>query len=225
MERKLSVAIVGGSGACGRELIIELNKNPSIGKIIIFTRRILPEWETFLAEPNTKLNIQKVETLDNMRSWSLKLIEGVDTSFCCLGGRTKNGDAEFYKTDYTYYVEFAEYSKAAGVPHFSVISSKGADTSSWFYYFKVKGQADEAIMKLGFPFVSIFRPGFLLNRRNDSRFGESLFGIIPFMDKIETKVLADKMTLDCLNYHLKQSVKPTGSVVYPNNEILKIKSL
>ena len=220
MERKLNVAMVGGSGACGRELISQIIKNSRFSKVKVFTRRILPEWEPLLKDPNSKLEIHKVDSLDGMKGWDPKLMDKVDTCFCCLGGRTKTGDAEFYKTDYTYYVEFGEYAKAAGVPHYSIISSSSASPTSWFYYFKVKGMAEEAIKKIGFPFVSIFRPGVLLNRNNDSRFGEKLAGMIPFLDKIEVKILAEKMMKECVHYHLGIGQKPKGAKSYSNQAIL-----
>jgi len=225
MEKKLSAAIIGASGACGRELVLELQKSTYFNKIIVFTRRILPEWEPLLKEPNPKLQIHKVDSLDNIKTWDKKLVEGVDTCFCCIGGRTKNGDAEFYKTDFTYFVDFGKYAHEAKVPHYSVISSKGASATSWFTYLKVKGQADEAIQKIGFPFASIFRPGLLKNRRNDSRWVEGVAGIVPFIDKIESKTLAEKMMQDSVNYHLKREVKPTGAAIYKNDDILKINLL
>eukprot|EP00826_Nyctotherus_ovalis_P032095 TRINITY_DN2591_c0_g1_i1.p1 TRINITY_DN2591_c0_g1~~TRINITY_DN2591_c0_g1_i1.p1 ORF type:complete len:226 (+),score=67.69 TRINITY_DN2591_c0_g1_i1:54-731(+) len=225
MEKKLAGAIVGASGACGRELVLELNKSPYYNKIIVFTRRILPEWEPLLKESPSKLVVHKVDTFDNLKTWDKELIKGVDTCFCCLGGRTKNGAAEFYKTDYTYYVDFGEYANAATVPHYSFISSKGASSKSWFSYMKVKGQAEEAIQKIGFPLVSVFRPGLLRNRRNDSRWGEAVAGIIPFIDKIDVKTLAEKMVMESVNYHLKEEPKPKGAAIYSNKDILNIKLL
>eukprot|EP00826_Nyctotherus_ovalis_P017343 TRINITY_DN15106_c0_g2_i3.p2 TRINITY_DN15106_c0_g2~~TRINITY_DN15106_c0_g2_i3.p2 ORF type:complete len:154 (+),score=32.90 TRINITY_DN15106_c0_g2_i3:84-545(+) len=117
-----------------------------------------------------------------------------------------------YKTDYTYFVDFGEYAKAADVPHYSVVSSAGASSTSCFTYLKVKGQADEAIQKLGFPSVSIFRPGLLRNRRNDSRCGEKVAGLIPCIDKIDVTVLAEKMMIDCVNYHFSEE-KVTGATI------------
>lgn len=225
MEKKLSAAIIGASGATGRELVLALNDSSYFSKIIIFTRRILPEWEPLMKEAVTKLEVHKVDSLDGMKTWDKKLITGVDTCFCCMGGRTKNGDDLFYKTDYTYVVEFAELAKMAGVPHYSAISTIGASATSWFHYLKVKGQADETLQKLGLPFVSIFRPGVLMNRRNDSRWGETVASYVPFLAKIEVKTLAEKMMTDSINYHLKKEPKPTGSKIYSNKETLNINLL
>ena len=138
MERKLKVAIIGGSGACGRELILHMNGSDYFGTIIIFTRRILPEWEPLISAPNSKLVIHQRETLDNMKDWDKELIKDVDTCFCCIGGRSGNGKEQFITSDYTYPLEFAQYTKDAGVPHYSIISTKSASSTSCFTYFKVK---------------------------------------------------------------------------------------
>jgi hypothetical protein len=44
----------------------------------------------------------------------------------------------FIKVDYDYIVGSAKMAKAAGVEHFSLISSGGANANSWFLYMKVK---------------------------------------------------------------------------------------
>ena len=157
-----------------------------------------------------------------MKSWDHNLLHGIDSCFCCMGGRTGRGVTEFYKTDYTYYVEFAELAKLSGVPHYSLISSRSVSSNSRFLYMRVKGQANDAILKLGLPFVSIFKPGFLLNRRNDFRLSEKFAAMIPFMEKIQTTVLAEKMAIDCINYHLKTSEKLIGSKIYNNKDIINI---
>ena len=151
MNKKLAVALIGGSGAVGRELILQLNKLPHFEHIRIFTRRILPEWNPLLNAPNSKLKIHQFKSLDGMKSWDHNLLHGIDSCFCCMGGRTGRGVTEFYKTDYTYYVEFAELAKLSGVPHYSLISSRSVSSNSRFLYMRVKGQANDAILKLGLP--------------------------------------------------------------------------
>ncbi len=220
MDRQLSVAIIGGSGACGRELVPRLASNPRFKKIRIFTRRVLDEWKTM---PNRdKLEIVTIPSPDGMKDWDKTRLEGMDTCFCCVGGRTKDGITAFRKTDYDYYVEFGQLAKAAGVPHYSVVSTMGASSSSWFKYLRVKGLAEEAIKGLGMPRASIFRPGMLLGRRNDSRLGEKIAAYIPFIPKVEVGTLAANMVKDAENYHLKASPKPAGAVVYENKDIVKL---
>lgn len=48
-------------------------------------------------------------------------------------------------------------SRAAGIGHFSYISSAGANKNSWFLYMKTKGEVEEALAAQQFPHLSIFR--------------------------------------------------------------------
>ncbi len=181
---------------------------------------MLEEWSKL--EHPEKFQFVHVDSLDGMKAWDPKQFEGFDTFFCCLGGRTKDGKAQFYKSDFTYFVEFGELAKIAHVPHYSLISSAGASPSSWFQYFKVKGLAEVAIQKLGLEFVSIFRPGLLLHRRNDSRIGEKIGSIIPFISKISAVAVAQALMQEAMFFHFQAAPKPSGFRVYTNKEMLHL---
>jgi len=49
--------------------------------------------------------------------------------------------------------------------------------------------------------LSIFKPGAILNRDNDSRFVEKLLKYIPFVSKIEGNDLAKGLRLEAENHH------------------------
>lgn len=96
-----------------------------------------------------------------------------NTAFCCLGSQVHLGDDVFKKIDYTYVVNFAEAAHESKIPHFSLISSGGADASSMFLYLRVKGQADAKIAETGFSSASIWRPG-MLDRGDMARTKEKI---------------------------------------------------
>ena len=43
-QRKLRIAIIGASGAVGREIIDSAQHNEQIGELIFLVRRVLDEW-------------------------------------------------------------------------------------------------------------------------------------------------------------------------------------
>jgi len=49
---------------------------------------------------------------------------------------------------------------------------------------KTKGRIEEALLKLDYPFLAIFRPGLLQNRDGESRTAEKVFDWVPFVTKI-----------------------------------------
>eukprot|EP00884_Botryococcus_braunii_P022503 jgi/Botrbrau1/8937/Bobra.0148s0050.1 len=149
--------------------------------------------------------------------------EGADTVFCALGttrGTAGSADA-FVKVDLTYVSEAARLAKEAGVRHFSLVSSGGANAKMPasnllplhpLLYVRTKGQAEEAVKAAGFPRTSIFRPG-LLERGDAARGVEKVFSYI--LPSIHVRDVARVMILDAEN-----SAAPHGNAVFENAAIL-----
>ena len=64
--------------------------------------------------------------------------------------------------DYTYVLFSAFLCEKFNIPHFSLVSTVGACSTSMFYYFEVKGKAEEALKNLHkqnkIETLSIFQP-------------------------------------------------------------------
>jgi len=94
--------------------------------------------------------------------------------FCCLGTTIKTAGSQeaFLKVDYTYVIESARIAKSQGTPAFSVVSAMGANSKSGIFYNRVKGDMEEALQKIGFSSLLIFRPSLLIGERKEVRTGE-----------------------------------------------------
>jgi len=79
-----------------------------------------------------------------------------------------------YKIDYTYQYNVAETASANGVQTYVLISSAGANPKSTVFYSKMKGQLDEAVLKLPFKNIIILRPDQLYGNRTEKRLGEKV---------------------------------------------------
>ncbi|XP_022235952.1 oxidoreductase HTATIP2-like isoform X2 [Limulus polyphemus] len=75
----------------------------------------------------------------------------------------------FFKVDHDYVVNSAKVAKQHGCKHFIFVSSSGANHKSKILYHKTKGLAEEDLKEIGFDRLSVFRPGFLLCNRRESR--------------------------------------------------------
>ena len=71
--------------------------------------------------------------------------------------------------DFDAVVNFARHAREAGAKRFLLVSSAGADARSRFLYPRVKGEAEEAVARLPFNEVHLFRPSFLIGNRAESR--------------------------------------------------------
>jgi uncharacterized protein YbjT (DUF2867 family) len=113
---------------------------------------------------------------------NLKLpLFGVTHLFSCLGTTMKQAGSRqaFRRVDHDIPLMIARAAKEAGVPHYLLVSSVGADANSRAFYLRVKAELEAAVSALGFRSVTIVRPSFLEGDRREKRVGEMLAR--PFM--------------------------------------------
>ncbi len=93
--------------------------------------------------------------------------------FCCLGTTIARAgsQSEFYKVDFTYVTETARLAAVSGARQILLVSAVGADPSSHIFYSRVKGEVEEAIKRLPFDGIHIFRPSILSGNRAERRPG------------------------------------------------------
>ena len=97
--------------------------------------------------------------------------------FCCLGTtRREAGSKEaFIHADYTLVVDTALTGRRLGAQHMLVVSAMGANAHSPFFYNRVKGEMEEALIAHNWPKLTIARPSMLLGDRSKQRMNETLF--------------------------------------------------
>jgi uncharacterized protein YbjT (DUF2867 family) len=108
-----------------------------------------------------------------------------DDVFCCLGTTIKQAGTQhaFRKVDFDYVVKLAALSEHCGAKQFLVVSSLGANAHSRIFYNRVKGEMEEALRKIPFNAVHIFRPSLLLGTRREERANEKAGAIFMSMMK------------------------------------------
>ncbi|MFK7932599.1 MAG: NAD(P)H-binding protein, partial [Saprospiraceae bacterium] len=158
--------VFGATGLIGSHLVEQLLRHNSYQKVKVFVRR-----EMKIKHPKL---VQHIIDFDKLLDYA-DLIEG-DDLFCALGTtRAKAGSKEaFFKVDFTYVYEAARIGLSQGINQFLLVSSVGADPSSFFYYSQVKGEIEKAVKDLDYWGVHIFQPSLLLGERNENRFGEDV---------------------------------------------------
>ena len=207
-ELKLNAIIIGATGAVGRELVDYLLSNANYNKISIFVRRIIDRWIDLPEEKKKKLNIIEVENLDclsNENEINSLLNDNLqyDVLFNTLGSRVGKGEEEFRKVDYTYVVNSCSLCEKLNISHFSNCSAGNADKKSCFLYSKVKGEAEEDCLIKRVNYISIFRPGIIVDRDNDCRCGEKFVACLCCCWRVTSKEIALAMMVDDLDYQME----------------------
>lgn len=155
--------IAGASGLTGSHLLNILLQQPGYDEVLVLVRKELPVSHKKLVQVIT--DFTQLEQHQN-------LING-HAFFCCLGTtRHKTPDMVGYRRiEFEYPVQLARMACDNGIAQYHLMSSLGAnpDTSSFFYYTKLKGETEQAIEQLHLPCLHIYRPSLLTGERNEHR--------------------------------------------------------
>lgn len=158
-----TAVVIGATGLTGSHLTNLLLHNPAFDKVKVLLRK-----------PGLKqregLEIVIVDFEDEE---SLAAALHGDVLFCCIGTtRRKAGNQEqFRQVDFNIPVRCATLAKRQGFSQFLLMSSVGANVYSRFFYLRTKGETEQAVTKLGFNTLHIFRPSALLGKRMELRPG------------------------------------------------------
>ncbi|HKM95000.1 MAG TPA: NAD(P)H-binding protein [Prolixibacteraceae bacterium] len=160
------IAIVAGAtGLVGQQLINELTANSAYKKIYIIARR-----EPHIQHPKIKTIITNFDQLEQ-----LNLPEKADHCYCSLGTtKKKSGKKGLEKVDYHYVQKLLSVCRQHDINQFMVVSSKGANASSPFFYIRVKGLMEEAVKQSGIETTYILRPSLITGKRHEFRLGEKM---------------------------------------------------
>eukprot|EP01016_Furgasonia_blochmanni_P038478 TRINITY_DN4657_c0_g1_i2.p1 TRINITY_DN4657_c0_g1~~TRINITY_DN4657_c0_g1_i2.p1 ORF type:complete len:172 (+),score=24.62 TRINITY_DN4657_c0_g1_i2:82-597(+) len=156
-SKQFSAVILGGSGAVGRvkclnlhhylqnhqELVDSLLRSPRWREVSVIVRRKIERWaalEKENPELYRKLKIVQVDNLDTLENTDSWKFENYDSMFCCLGTKVNQGDELFYKVDFKYPVWGGQIAIRNKIPHYGLVTTKGADSSSMLLYYRTKGQ-------------------------------------------------------------------------------------
>lgn len=214
-----SALLVGATGLVGSELVDILLHSTKYGSVTVLTRKLLP-----LNHPKLEQIITDFDQLDQYNQHVQ-----VDDVYCCLGTTIKTAGSKeaFKKVDFTYPLELAQLTKAAGAQKFFIITAMGADPNSKVFYSRVKGEVEAELKKIGFPTLHIFRPSLLLGERKEFRLGEKvgviLSPVLSFLMVGSLKKYKPIHAKDVAMAMYQASQRPeSGSFTHESDEIFRL---
>lgn len=172
MSKKNSAIVLGATGLVGQEVVKLLLQDPRYDSVTVLVRRPLPA--SMFNDPENKLNPVVID-FDQFQDYQGYF--SVNHVYCCLGTTLKQAGSKsaFRKVDFEYVHIAAQLARAQRVDSFVWISSVGADATSSNFYLRVKGELENAIMRMPqLDHASAVRPSLLLGDRNDHRPMESV---------------------------------------------------
>ena len=151
------IVITGASGMVGGYALRCALDDPGVGAVTTIGRRKLGISHPKLAEVLHPSFADCSALADTLK--------GQDAAVFCLGAYTGTvTDAELRAVTVDYALEFARvlHSGSPGAA-FSFLSGNGADPTgrSRFPFARYKGEAEKALLAMGFPHVYVFRPAYI----------------------------------------------------------------
>lgn len=165
-----TAVVIGATGLTGTTLVTLLLHDPHFSKVRVLLRspslKQRPGLEVLLVDFNDEESLSEA-------------LQG-DVLFCCVGTtiRKAGTKARFREVDFEIPVRCATLARRHGMQQFQLISSSGANPHSRNFYLRTKGEVEQAIEKLGFPSLYIFRPSILLGIRRPFRLGAWLVKVL-----------------------------------------------
>lgn len=159
--------VLGATGLVGRALVNLLLQDPRYQEITCLVRKPLARHQ--YNDPHNKL---KPVVIDFNALQDYQGYFSVNHVYCCLGTTLKRAGskAAFRRVDFEYVHIAAQLTRAQRADSFVWISSVGANANSRSFYLRVKGELENAIMRMSqLPYASAVRPSLLLGKRDDAR--------------------------------------------------------
>ena len=185
-------------------MLNQLLEDNRFEKIRIFVRR-----DSGIKHPKLE---QQIIDFAHEKTWS-KYLTG-DVLFSALGTTLKQagGKEKQYEIDFTYNLNFAKKAKENGIENYVLVSSIGANSKSKVFYLRMKGELDDAVLKLEFKNLTILKPASLTGERTPPRIAEEIS--VPVMRFLTRFVLKKYRPI-----HGKTVAKAMiNSIINPNTE-------
>ncbi len=158
--------LAGATGLVGGNCLQLLINDDTYERITILVRK-----PTAFVHPKVAEHIVDFDRLDQYAQF-IK----ADDVYCCLGTtiRAAGSQDAFRRVDFMYPVQLGAISARNGADQFLIVTALGADPRSRIFYNRIKGETEQAVSKLPFEAIHVFRPSLLLGERKEHRRGEQI---------------------------------------------------
>ncbi|KAL1955742.1 hypothetical protein VTO42DRAFT_8140 [Malbranchea cinnamomea] len=169
-----NVAIVGGTGLVGANIVNTLLALPTVAHIDFIARRPPTNETTEELIESHPGKLSRFISTEPPATWAAHIRSfhpRPEIFFSSLATTRANagGLGPQFALEHDANLELARAAKEAGSRVYVLISAVGADASSMVAYNRMKGQIEKSILDLGFEKTVIVRPGLILGTREESR--------------------------------------------------------
>jgi len=160
----MKLLLLGATGLVGSKVLALALSNSAFSEVLAPTRRPLEPNQKLLNPVTSKLE----ELLPTLASYQ------PDAVICALGTtQAKAGSKEAFRhVDNDLPIAFGQAAYAAGVETYAIVTAMGASIDSRSFYYRTKGEVEQAIQNIGFRSLTICRPSLIGGERDEARHAE-----------------------------------------------------
>jgi uncharacterized protein YbjT (DUF2867 family) len=180
MNQNFAAIILGGTGQVGSAAVAELLAIPQCREVVMITRKpIAPRSHV----RNVVLDTSAADFADRTAAVVRELLsQGPVSAVSCVGvgsGSARWIEEELKRLELGVVGAFAQGCHQAGIAQFCLLSAAGSTARSWFRYARVMGMKEDAIRKIGFTRLAIFRPGIIVGNVHTPAWVSLLGKLVP----------------------------------------------
>jgi uncharacterized protein YbjT (DUF2867 family) len=165
---QMSVSIAGATGLVGGHCVSAFVARPEFEPVELLVRLPTPVLASQRRAVDRIVDFEQLQQNQEILR-TTHVVSALGTTMRKAGSKEA-----FRRVDYDYPLALARLALSRGAQHFLLVSSVGADPESRFFYTRVKGELEDAILALGFRSVTIVRPSLLFGEREEFRPAESM---------------------------------------------------
>jgi uncharacterized protein YbjT (DUF2867 family) len=161
-----TLMVAGATGLVGSHALRMALAHPQVAQVVAPTRRTLP------SHPRLINPVVDFERLPEAADWW-----AVNAVVCTLGTTLKTAGSReaFYRVDHDLPLRVGQLALRQGAQAFAFNSALGADLRSRVFYSRTKGETERDLLALGYPSLTLVRPGLIGGERLEDRPRERMF--------------------------------------------------
>ena len=177
------VLIIGGTGQVGAAVVRALAKEPSCAEVVMVNRRANSETAGSRVR-SVVLDTASAQFPAEVTALAQSMVAQGDPVYgaSCVGvgtGSLKWSEEQLKALEIGVVGGFARGCKAGGITWFALLSAVGSSAKSSIRYVRVMGLKEEAIQRIGFQRLAIFRPGIIAGNAHTPHYVAWLGRLIP----------------------------------------------
>jgi uncharacterized protein YbjT (DUF2867 family) len=177
------VVIIGGTGQVGAAVVRALVAEPSCAEVVMVNRRAMSP----TAGPRVRqvmLDTATAQFPADVTKLAQSMVAQGDPVYgaSCVGvgqGSTKWSEEKLKALEIGVVGGFARGCHAGGITRFALLSAVGSTATSRIRYVRIMGLKEEAVQRVGFKSLSIFRPGIIAGNAHTPSYAAWFGRLIP----------------------------------------------